>query len=124
MRVLLLFQISVSTATVLLGGEPGQSIFVDVYSKRVNAGKRNVDSEIELIAVYQQRIVDVLTGYHLLSRRDVVVVLGDKYAFALGTRCWFDDPLSLRVFCHLFFKSDHFVWQQKGQGEKFEMLVT
>jgi hypothetical protein len=40
----------------------------------------------------------------LLSRRDLVDVLGDKYAFALGTRCWFDDPLSLRVFCHLFFK--------------------
>jgi hypothetical protein len=124
MRVLLLFQISVPTATVLLGGEPGQSIFVDVYSKRVDASKRNVDSEIELIAVYQQRIIYVLAGYHLLSGRDLVYVLGDKYAFALGARCWFDDPLSLRVFCHLFFKSNHFVWEQKGQGEKFEMLVT
>ena len=124
MRVLLLFQISVSTATVLLSGEPGQSIFVDVYSKRVDAGKRNVDSEIELIAVYQQRIIYVLAGYHLLSGRDLVDVLRDKYAFALGARCWFNDPLSLRVFRHLFFKSDHFVWEQKGQGEKFEMLVT
>lgn len=109
MHILLLFQVAISSAAVLLGGEPGQSIFIDVYAKRVDAGKCDVDSEIEFVAVYKQGIINILTSNHLLSGRDLVDVLGDKYAFALRTGCWFDDPLSLRVFDHLFFQTDQFV---------------
>ena len=46
------------------GGEPDQALLVEVDAQRVVGGDRHVQAEIPLVAVDQQRIVNVL-GHHL-----------------------------------------------------------
>ena len=48
------------TVSVLLSGEPGQSLLEEVDFQRVEAGHKRIDSQIVLEAVNQMRIGDVL----------------------------------------------------------------
>lgn len=48
------------TLVVYLGCEPAQSFLINKYSERVNSSDGHVNSEVELEAVDQERIVDVV----------------------------------------------------------------
>jgi len=45
--------------SVLLGGEPGETFFENVDAQRVDGRHANVDAEVELVSVDQQRVHDV-----------------------------------------------------------------
>jgi hypothetical protein len=54
-----IFIILVEFGSVSLGGESGKTFFVDVDSEWLVAGDDNVDSQIELVPVDQERVCDV-----------------------------------------------------------------
>ena len=44
---------------VLFCGQPGDAVVEEVHAQRVEAGHGHIDAQVELVAVDQQRVVDV-----------------------------------------------------------------
>lgn len=123
MHILLSFQASFAD-DIFLSGKSGQPIFIDVDAEGINAGERDIDSQVELVAVNKHRVVHVLGDDHLLSRRNVVDIFRDEDAFALARATRLDDPGLRRIFDHLLLQSSHLVWQDESQRQKLEVPVA
>ena len=82
MDILLLPKVPVALI-ILLSGEACQSIFIDVETERVDRSQGDIDPQIELITVDQQRVIYVFANYHRCALRDLVDVLCYKDALAL-----------------------------------------
>lgn len=109
---------------VLLGGEPGKTIFVNVDAKRVDTCQSNVDPYVELIAIDQERVIYVHTCDHLFLGRYLVNILSQEDSFALTRGGWFDDPLLCWVLLHIILELGHFCGQNVSRWQEFEMPLT
>ena len=79
-------------------GKPRQTFLKYVDAHWVDAIEEDVDSQIEFQTVDQQRVRDVVLGNHMVTRVDVVPVLGQEDAFALGHAFGFDDEDGVWLF--------------------------
>jgi len=78
---------------VLVRGEADEAFSVDVDAQRVVAGDHDVDAEIELVALDQQRIVQV-TGHHNdLRVENISRIVDDVDSAALRGTSGLDDPV-------------------------------
>ena len=113
---------------VWLCGESSESFFVDEDLKRVERGHQYVDPEVKLVAIQQERVLDVALHDHGLAvghLRDIVDNT-DTSTSTLG--CRFHDPvihltlLVLQVAKRLQ-EGDIFLGQDKGQRHNIEAVL-
>ena len=89
MHVLVLL---VDFLSVGLGGKSGQPLLKHIDSERLIASDQNINAQIKLVAVNQQRICDVLADNRGLIHVDVVDIVHNVDATALASVCWLHNP--------------------------------
>mgnify|MGYP000981557770 CR=1 FL=1 len=95
MDVFLVTQVTITPQVVLLCREAHQTVFVNVQAEWIDRSQSNVESQVKLVPVDQQRRADVFTDDHLSAVWNLTDLLRDKYALALRACCWLADPLLL-----------------------------
>lgn len=123
-NIFLLHQVATLTLIVLLCCKAGQSILVDIDTQRIDRCEGNIDSEIELVTIDQERLAHVLAHNHGRTLWNFIDVLSDKDAFTLRRRGWLTDPSCLRLRCHAVLELNHFVRQNEREREEFEVAGT
>ena len=124
MDVLLLSQIAIPALIVLLGSKSGQAVFIYVQSEWIDRGHRHIDSQVKLVAVDQQRLIDVLADNHLGPLWYLIDVLSDEDALALRGGGRFADPRLVGLLGHGVLQLNHLVWEDESVGEEFEMSLA
>jgi len=69
---------------VLTRRKPRQPLLVHIDLQRVDGGECHVDPEVELEAVDEEGVVDVVAGHQALLHLNLAEVVCDEDAFALG----------------------------------------
>lgn len=54
-------------------GKTSQAIMKQIYPQRINASYQNIDSEIEFVAVNEQRVVDVSLDYTVVADQYIYI---------------------------------------------------
>ena len=80
MRVDILFH---SPHVIRLTCKSRQAVIININSERIYACYQYVDPQVELNAVYQQRILNILTDHQLLIQGNLRDLVNDEYAHAL-----------------------------------------
>lgn len=125
MCVLGLLLVSMEGVCILAGCEPREAIFVDVEAQGVDAGDRDVDSEVELEAVEEQGIVDVLTHYvRGAFLGNLTQLVSYNYSLALGGCSWLSYPQLVFVPFHLSLEIHKFIRQQERFRYEIEVLLA
>ena len=60
-----IIDVSLFRALVGVGGEPGQPVVEQIYPKRMDTGKQNIQPKVKLEAINEEGVVDVGLGYLL-----------------------------------------------------------
>ena len=88
---------------VLLRCKTSQAFIINIKTERVYAGQGNIYTQVKLMAIYEQRVMNVLlynalclscSSGHFVKGRDYL------YAFALAGCFWFHYPELFLVFSH------------------------
>lgn len=77
-------EVAASWTLVLLCGKPGQALFVNETAQRVDSCDQNIDSQIELQAINEIRLVQVALSYIVFTLHDPVAITRQEYAFTLA----------------------------------------
>ena len=95
MHVLIVF---VKLCSVGFGGETGQAFFVDIHPQRFVACHHDINSQIELVSIYQKRISHVSRNDTEIINIQVVNIVYDMDSPSSGRVARFHDPdVSSRV---------------------------
>ena len=124
MHIFLLTKVSILAQVVLLSCETREAIFVNVQSKWIDRGKRDVHSQVKFVAIDEQRLVHVLTDDHRGALWNLSDVLSYEDALALRGRSRLADPRLVWLLGHRVLQLDHLIWQNERLGKEFEMLLT
>ena len=88
---------------VLLRRKTNKTFIINIKTERIYAGQGNVYTQVKLMAIYEQRVMNVLL-YNALclscSSRYFVKGGDDLYTFALAGCFWFHYPELFLVFSH------------------------
>ena len=104
MSELWLFLVASQVVIVFACRETSEPVLVDVETQGIDRGDGHVDAQVELEAVEEQGVVDVLTHYMggaLL--RDLCELVRNYDTLALRGGCWFGYPKFIFVFFHFCF---------------------
>ena len=125
MCVFRLFLIARYIIIVLTSCKPCQSIVIDIESQGINTSDRYIDPQIELIAIEQQGVINILTdnvGTALIG--NLCKFICHDNAFALRGGRGLCDPELVFVSLHFGFQVHEFVWKQVGLWNEVEVLLT
>lgn len=109
-----------TSLVVFARGKSSKTFFEDVDSERINASDCDVDSQVKLISIDQKGIGDVLADHIVCRARRVglLVYFFDSVSHedtsSLGICCWFEDPLSSRLFLHCLLQVPKLIWKDEG----------
>lgn len=91
-----------------------EAVLVHVDPQRVYARDSDVDSEVELQAIDQERIRDVMTGDHVLASHLMYhfrILVRDNDSLALRLACWLEDPELVWFSLHMKLELLDFFWK-------------
>lgn len=92
MDVFLLTKVTIAALVILLSGETSQTVFVDIHSQWINRSQGHIDSHVKFVAIYEQRLADILTDDCLCSWWDLINILSDENALSLTGGSRFANP--------------------------------
>ena len=70
----------------------GKTFLEDINLQRFVASDHNIDTEVKLVTVDQQRVRDVLADHRGLVHINVIDIINQIDAFTLARVCWFYYP--------------------------------
>ena len=85
------YQVSQCRSLVFLGAQTNETIAVHVYDKWIDAQDEDIDSQIELVPVNQERLVQVELHDGITVLVHFVAISTQNDALALASRVRFDD---------------------------------
>lgn len=100
--------VAVCGRQVLVRGEPGQSVFVNVDSQRVDRSNQHVNSHVEFQPVDEKGVFDVLLDDEIAREGHLFYSLGEGNASAFRTGIWFDDVELVGLFAFESFANQGF----------------
>ena len=108
---------------VLLCSKAAQTIFVDEHAQRLYVGHEHVDSQIELIVVYQEWSTQVFLNDKVLIRVNRFNTLSNEYTFPLTHAFWLNyevdfGPFLVRII-YVVFELIHLIWKEPCLWEEF-----
>ena len=114
---------------VRLGSESCETLLEDVDSHRLVGGDKHIDTQIELVPIDEQRIGHVPRNNGQLVHIDIVYVVDELDASALGSISWFDDPdVLLRVvlleLLVVLVELPKLIWQDVGVRHEVKVLLA
>ena len=80
------------SVVVLDGGEPHESLLVQVDEERVVRCDEDVQPEVGLVTVDEERVVDVLPYHHGLVQRNLVGMVDNEDPPSSGGGDWLHNP--------------------------------
>ena len=124
MYIFLLSEVPISALAILLSRKTRKPILVDIEAQRINRCQGNVNAQVKLVAVNQERLTDVLTDNRLYAFGYLVDIVRDEDAFTLRRGSRLADPGHVWLGSHRVLQLDHLSGQDESLGEKFEMPFT
>jgi hypothetical protein len=87
-----IFVILVNLRSVRLARESRKSLLEDIAAEGLIAGNQDVNSEIELVPIDEERVCDVARDDRGIVHVYIIDIVDDVDALALAGVCWLDDP--------------------------------
>ena len=94
---------AVAWLVILLCCKSNKSFPIDINSQWIIASNDNINSQIELVAIDEKRVVDVSADDNRFILWHIFKFVKNKYAFTLARTLWFHDPhVALDCFLEAF----------------------
>lgn len=84
--------IFIDLSRISFRSKSGQTFLENVNSERFVGSDQNIDSEVEFVSVYQQRVCHIATYHGEVVYVYVVYIVYQVDSFALGSVCWLHYP--------------------------------
>lgn len=120
MHKLVLF---VAVVLVFLRSKSSEAFFKDVDSQRVDASHKHVDAQIKFVAVYEQRVCDVLGDDGYFIQLDFADIVYDVDSSAARQVVRLHDP-QLLLFIKLLAEVVELVRDDEGVGDKVKLVFA
>ena len=104
--------IVVGLLLVLLGRKSSQAIPESKYSKRLDVGNQDVDTEIELVLVDQIRVLNVFLDDEMLRHINLVKPFGNEDSFPLRESLGLHDEVGPRICGAIALQVLKLVWKE------------
>jgi hypothetical protein len=110
---------------VFASGEPDQTFVINVNSQGIHTSESDVDSQIELVTIKSQRVLDVLaTNVHFVLLGDLRDLVRHDDATAAAVRVRFANPHFVGLTFYVLFEVHELLGQNVSFRDKTEVFST
>ena len=121
--------LSTSCLFILAGSKTSQAFFEDVDAQRMDASDNGIYAQVELVAVQEKRVMDVLADDVVGSTTAVLLIdflnpvrYEDSTTLCLG--CRLEYPLFQRILSHILLQVLVFIRQNVSLREELEVFMA